>query len=139
MKIGELAKQTGLSIHALRYYEKRGLLVPQARSDANYRVYATTDIALVQFIQRCKVCGFSLDEIEALVAIQQRKSDFVCEDAKQLAREKVTAIQAQIAHLTETLAELQKLEAECAGGKDSAEHCPIIKSLEGEWKAAKAK
>ncbi|MGB0733601.1 MAG: MerR family transcriptional regulator [Pontibacterium sp.] len=132
MRIGELASATGFSVHTLRYYEKRGLLKPSIRTESNYRVYSAEDADTLAFIQRCKDCGFSLEEIEALVSIHQRKADFQCEDAKRLTRDKAADVRAQIVKLNEILVSLETLEALCNGGDESAEHCNIIQSLEGK-------
>jgi DNA-binding transcriptional MerR regulator len=50
LQIGELAKQTGLSIRTLRYYDEIGLLVPSHRTEAEYRLYSEADIARLQQI-----------------------------------------------------------------------------------------
>lgn len=63
MKIGELAKQTGLSIRTLRYYDEIGLLVPSHRTEAEHRIYSEPDIARLQQILSLRQLGFSLAEI----------------------------------------------------------------------------
>ena len=52
MTIGELAKQANVNPRTLRYYERIGLLVPSARTDAGYRLYTERDAARLAFIQR---------------------------------------------------------------------------------------
>ena len=63
LQIGELAKQTGLSIRTLRYYDEIGLLVPSHRTEAEYRLYREADIARLQQILSLRQLGFSLKEI----------------------------------------------------------------------------
>ncbi|NEP55289.1 MAG: MerR family transcriptional regulator, partial [Moorea sp. SIO3C2] len=63
LKIGELAKQTGLSIRTLRYYDEIGLLVPSHRTEAEYRLYSEADIAQLQQILSLRQLGFALKEI----------------------------------------------------------------------------
>ncbi len=63
LQIGELAKQTGLSIRTLRYYDEIGLLVPSHRTEADYRLYSEADIARLQQILSLRQLGFALKEI----------------------------------------------------------------------------
>jgi DNA-binding transcriptional MerR regulator len=67
MRIGQLAREAGVSASALRYYEAEGLLGPAARSDAGYRLYDRTALGRVEFIQRAKRLGLPLGEIRRLV------------------------------------------------------------------------
>jgi DNA-binding transcriptional MerR regulator len=69
LKIGELAKQTGLSIKTIRYYESRGLLEQPPRTEGGYRLYGPEDVARLQFVQRAKLLGLTLEEIRELVAL----------------------------------------------------------------------
>ncbi|MEM9152204.1 MAG: MerR family transcriptional regulator [Cyanobacteria bacterium P01_F01_bin.3] len=63
LQVGELAKQTGLSIRTLRYYDEIGLLVPSHRTEAEYRLYSEADIAKLQQILSLRQLGFALKEI----------------------------------------------------------------------------
>lgn len=67
LTIGELAKRVGLRTSALRYYEKEGLLSPDTRSDAGYRLYGETAVTRLQLIQRAQRLGFSLADIRTLL------------------------------------------------------------------------
>jgi len=58
MRIGELAKRTGVSERSLRYYEEQGLLEP-ARTPAGYRVYAESDVDVVRHIQMLLAAGLN--------------------------------------------------------------------------------
>src|SRR5215203_4073941 len=71
-KIGDLARITGLSIKTIRYYERRGLLEPAARSEAGYRLYGPEEVARLQFVQRAKLLGLTLEEIRELVELAAR-------------------------------------------------------------------
>lgn len=67
LTIGQLAKRVGLRTSALRYYEDQGLLLPDKRSDAGYRLYRPGAEATLRFIQRAQRLGFSLDDIRLLL------------------------------------------------------------------------
>ena len=63
MKIGDLAKQTGVSVRTLHYYEEIGLLSPSHRTETGYRLYAEDDIIRLQQIVSLRQIGFSLAQI----------------------------------------------------------------------------
>lgn len=130
MKISELAKLSGLSVHTLRYYEKNGLLKPKRERDNNYRYYDQDDLTTALFIQRCKASGFSLQETASLLEIKDNKSEHVCAQAKGITQQKLKQIEKQISELKQMQKTLKALEAHCCGGQESAEFCSIINSLE---------
>jgi len=72
LRIGELASQTGVSVEALRYYEKRRLVQPVARRGSGYREYGVDSVRVVLFIKRAQALGFSLAEVEELVRLRER-------------------------------------------------------------------
>ncbi len=63
MKVGELAKRTGVSVRALHHYDQIGLLSPSHRTEAGYRLYEASDIVRLQQIKSLQQLGFSLEEI----------------------------------------------------------------------------
>ena len=67
-KVGELAKQTGLTVRALHHYDEIGLLSPSKRSAAGYRLYDGDDVARLLQILSLRQLGFSLEEIGACLA-----------------------------------------------------------------------
>lgn len=62
-RIGEVALKTGLSVDAIRFYEKTGLVPKPARTRGGYRLYRDSDIADLKFIQKAQLLVFSLNEI----------------------------------------------------------------------------
>ena len=72
LRIGALASRTGVSVEALRYYEKRGLVRPVARRGSGYREYGADSVRVVLFIKRAQALGFSLAEVEELVRLRER-------------------------------------------------------------------
>lgn len=67
LRIGQIAERTGLSAKALRLYEARGLLAPDARSASGYRLYGTTALARLAEIAVLRRAGFTLADIGALL------------------------------------------------------------------------
>lgn len=67
LKVGELARQTGLTVRTLHHYDAIGLLAPSARSEAGYRLYDAADIARLHAIQALRLLGLPLAEIGAVL------------------------------------------------------------------------
>jgi DNA-binding transcriptional MerR regulator len=67
LTIGQLARRVGLRTSALRYYEAQGLLVPEARSEAGYRLYTPGAEDTLRFIQQAQRLGFSLADIRTML------------------------------------------------------------------------
>ncbi len=63
LKVGELAKRTGLTIRTLHHYDEIGLLKPSLHTGSGHRLYAADDVARLQQIVSLRQLGFSLDEI----------------------------------------------------------------------------
>jgi DNA-binding transcriptional MerR regulator len=70
MRIGQLARQSGLATTALRYYEKAGLLRPSPRTMSGYRTYDTQTLARLAFIQAAQTIGLTVAEIREVLAIR---------------------------------------------------------------------
>lgn len=76
MKIGEVAKETGLSVKAIRFYEKIGLIPASERSfGSGYRLYTEQDARRLRLIQRFKLLGLKLSEIKEIVASLKLKGE----------------------------------------------------------------
>ncbi|MGH1486595.1 MAG: heavy metal-responsive transcriptional regulator [Cellvibrionaceae bacterium] len=126
-KIGEVAQQLDISIDTLRYYEKIQLLDTIERTDKGIRLYSDTDIANIQFIQQAQKMGFSLEEIGQL--LQFRDSPQTAKpQVRQLALEKLAAIESHITELVALRDELKALTEQCQQSQGS---CPILEKFEG--------
>ncbi|MDP6081717.1 MAG: MerR family transcriptional regulator [Arenicellales bacterium] len=126
MTIGRLARHAGVGIDTIRFYERRGLLPEPARTPAGYRLYPSQAAARLRFIRRAKGLGFTLDEIEWLLELQDvggQKSI-----VKDLTRKKLSQIDSKIEDLSRIHKVLSQLESECSGSGDVS-GCPIIAAL----------
>jgi len=65
MKVGELARRTGVSVRALHYYDEIGLLQPSQLTESRHRMYGTPELIRLQQIKSLRQLGFSLDEIRS--------------------------------------------------------------------------
>ncbi len=59
MQIGQLARQAGVPIDTVRYYERNGLLPTPSRRESGYRNYQDRDVGQLRFVRRAKTLGFS--------------------------------------------------------------------------------
>jgi DNA-binding transcriptional MerR regulator len=75
LTIGELARQAGVGVETVRYYEGRGLLKKPPRKGKGFRVYPPEALHALQLIRRAKGLGFSLKEIGALLRLQATGAD----------------------------------------------------------------
>ena len=124
MTIGTLAGSAGVGVETVRYYQRRGLIVEPARA-GSVRRYGTADLARLRFIRAAEEAGFTLAQIGELIALDAGADR---ERARTLAHERIAAIDAQLARLTDARAALQGLAARCAAGE--GEGCPILTAFE---------
>lgn len=75
MTIGELAKRAGVGVETVRYYQRRGLFPEPPRQARGIREYSPEALALLRFIRRARGLGFTLREVERLVALRRRGKD----------------------------------------------------------------
>ena len=126
MNIGTLARQAGVPIDTVRYYEKLRLIPPASRTPSGYRVYDATDVRRLRFIRRAKDLGFSLEDIAGLLELSAR--DGAMAEVKALAGGKIRVIDQKIEQLQRVRAALAERVAQCPGHGDLAD-CPILAAL----------
>ena len=73
MKIGELARRTGFSTKAIRYYELLRLLPEPDRTASGYRLYGQKDVERLEFIEKAKHLGFSLEDIRDILILAEQQ------------------------------------------------------------------
>ena len=74
MQIGIVAKKVGLSVDAIRFYERHALLPRPARTQGGFRQYGERDVETLAFIRRVQGLGFKLSEIRGLLSLRGRRS-----------------------------------------------------------------
>lgn len=127
MNIGEAARLSGLPAKTIRYYEDIALIVP-ARSENGYRTYSPTDVHKLQFVQRARRLGFSVEDCRALLSLYEDKNR-ASADVKAIAEGHLAEIEAKIEELRALHDTLKHLVDTCHG--DHRPHCPIINGLAG--------
>ncbi len=126
--IGTLARSAGVGVETVRYYQRRGLLPESTDRKGAFRVYGETELARLRFIRRAQTLGFSLDEIADLLALDHESDR---ENARALARSKITSVEERIRQLEEVRSALQEL-VNCCEHTASPAPCPILRALGGE-------
>ena len=107
LKIGEFAKQTGVSVSTLRYYESLGLLEPSQRAENGYRYYEDAVIFKIQFIKKAQALQFSLTDIKQILTTCEQGNP-ACLTVKKLLNEKIDQVDSEIQQLHEFKEELEK-------------------------------
>lgn len=126
LRIGEVARRSGASIEALRFYERRGLLGRPSRTDSNYRVYDESVLERLDFIRRAQAVGFTLDEIGEILA-ESAGGRSPCRHVRELARRKLEELDARLAELRRHRADLARTLAEWDERGEEAGHvCGLI-------------
>lgn len=123
--IGTLAKKAGVNVETIRFYQRRGLLVPPVRPFKGIRHYSENDVQRVRFIKQGQKLGFSLDEVSELLSLEEGQH---CREAKEIAQRKLVLIRERIEGLQTMETALSNLVESCTGNTDSVS-CPIILTL----------
>lgn len=125
LRISELARAGGVGIETVRFYQRKGLLASPARGATGGRHYSGEDIRRLRYVRRAQAAGFSLAEIATLIDLD-RTDDRA--RAQAMARDRLAALETQIAQLEEARASLAKLASDCARG--GAGPCPILAAFD---------
>jgi MerR family copper efflux transcriptional regulator len=128
MTIGQVAAQARVNAETVRYYERRKLLPAPGRTPAGYRLYSPDVVLRIRFIKRAQELGFSLREIEELLALRVRHGA-ACRDVEERARAKIGLVERKIRQLEEIKGVLGELVEACRQRMPTAE-CPILEALQ---------
>jgi len=126
LTIGEAARQSGVKVNTIRFYEDRGLLPAPPRTEAGRRLYDNAAVARLAFIRHARDLGFPLEAIAELLDLQGQPGAS-CAPADSLARRHLATVEARIAALTALKAELVRMTEACHGADTAT--CRVIESL----------
>jgi DNA-binding transcriptional MerR regulator len=127
VRTGQVARQSGVNIQTLRYYERRGLLQVPPRRPSGYREYAPDAVGIIRFVKRAQELGFSLTEVESLLNLAAG-GPANCDPARGLATEKLAELEGKIASLLAMQGSLRQLVATCEKPRHQRE-CPLLEAL----------
>ncbi len=123
--IGEAARQSGVHVETIRYYEREGIIPPPGRAASGRRLFAPEDVARLRFIRRCRSLGFSIADIRALMGLGGAEGAS-CAEIGAIGRAQLEQVRARMAELARLEAALAELVAECREGRTA---CPMLEGL----------
>ena len=128
LKIGELAKEAGVNLQPVYYYERRGILAASARLESGYRLYDSGALKKLRFIKSAQALGFSLAEISSLLKLRVGRTAR-CGSMLKKAEAKLREVDAKIESLDRLRRTLRTLISDCRR-RNTTDACPILSSLE---------
>jgi len=127
IKIGALARESGVGAGALRYYERLGLLPAPHRSASGYRLYERATARRLGFIRKAQALGFSLDQVRELLTLSDNPTARAG-TVKRVTQAKIADIERRIEQLRRIRHGLLTLASRCDGRGHSGD-CPILAAL----------
>ncbi len=129
-RIGSVAKESGLPIKTIRYYDELGLLKTFGRTESNYRLFTSDVFGRLRFIKRAQSLGLTLLEIKEFLHVHDQ-GDLPCDHIKVKLEQKLDEIEQQIQQLQILRQELSGLLLGWEGIPEHSEKtiCPIIEQV----------
>lgn len=127
MHIGTVARRIGLSVDAIRFYERNEILPRARRTVGGFREYAESDIETLEFIRRVQGLGFKLSEIRSLLTLRTRQMQ-PCTPVRRRLQQKLLDVRKKVAALHHLERELKLALRECNRAlRKPGAACPILK------------
>jgi MerR family transcriptional regulator, copper efflux regulator len=127
MQIGIVAKKVGLSVDAIRFYERNGLLPRPPRTQGNFRRYGENDVETLAFVRRVQGLGFKLSEIRGLLNLRGNRLQ-PCAPVRRRLQEKLANVQRKLIDLHKLEHELRLALRSCNKElRKRPAHCPILR------------
>lgn len=125
--IGELARQTGVNIETIRYFEKVELLEKPGRTEGGHRIYGDSHVRALSFIRRARELGFTPKEVRAILDLGGPGSA-CCDEVREIALHHLEQVRGKLADLAKLERLLASTVERCSGGH--VPDCPVIHMLE---------
>lgn len=138
MQIGVVARKIGLSVDAIRFYERNGLLPKAPRTEGGFRRYDANDVETLAFVRRVQGLGFKLSEIREFLRLRDDRVQ-PCAPVRLRLQEKLADIQRKLRDLHKLERELRLALRSC--NKELLKrdgHCPILREKTHEKRRAKS-
>jgi len=126
LTISKLAREAGVNVETIRFYQRRGLLAEPVKPPGGIRHYAQADVARVLFIKAAQRIGFTLDEIAQLLNLDDGMH---CSEARAIAEHKLEMVREKLADLQRIEAALTQLVGRCQASRGKVS-CPLIDALQ---------
>jgi DNA-binding transcriptional MerR regulator len=127
MQIGIAARKVGLSVDAIRFYERNALLRRAPRTEGGFRQYGEDDLETLGFIRRVQSLGFKLSQIRSLLNLRGSRLQ-PCAPVRRKLQEKLADVRQKLADLRKLEGELQVALRSCDRElRKRSAHCPILR------------
>lgn len=132
-RIGEIAVQAGVSVEALRYYERLGLLPAARRTDGGARRFGGGIVSRIRFIKQAQKLGLSLREVRELSGDDPRRTPSGCRRVHALVTRHLERLDRRLAELRTLRRSLDQCRRRCEGAldHDAEPPCPALATLAG--------
>ena len=127
LRIGQLAKATGVDVETIRFYEKSGLLSAPARSDNGYRAYGPKHLERLAFIRHCRALDIPLSDVRRLLEFVDTPNA-TCHDIDALIEAQLLRVRARLESMLALEKQLVALRGRCLPGHAEGE-CGILHDL----------
>ena len=124
--IGTLARDTGVNIETIRYYERIGLLPAPPRTKGNYRSYGLAHRQKLAFIRRARDLGFTMEQVRTLLVLSDHNAN-PCAEVDSLARQRLADVEQKILGLRKLRSELRDMIGRCE--RSTVSDCRVIRTL----------
>ena len=126
--VGQLARQAEVPVSTVRYYERRGLIRPAARSGSgNYRVYGEKELERLRFIRAAQATGFALDDVAVLLSLRDGETA-PCREVQTLIEARLDDVARRVADLQRVKRVLERSLRMCRQMERTG-HCEVIDTL----------
>jgi MerR family mercuric resistance operon transcriptional regulator len=126
LTIGALAREAGVNVETIRFYQRQKLMTEPDRPLGSIRRYGESDLARVHFIRAAQRLGFNLNQVAELLALEDGTH---CNETRKLAEQKLRDVCEKLDDLRRIEAVLRQLVARCGSVRGSVK-CPLISSLQ---------
>ena len=124
--IGGLAREAGVHVETIRYYQRRGLVPEPSKPLGGIRNYAPEHVQRLRFIKQAQQLGFSLEEVGDLLSLED---GLHCHEVEEIAGQKLATVRERISQLKTIESVLASLIGKCSRNKGKL-RCPLISALE---------
>ena len=130
--IGALAKEAGVGVETIRFYERKGLMKqPKRKGEGAFRRYPAEDAIRLRFIKRAQDLGFTLNEIKDLLVLNSTPNA-TCEDVRVRTERKIKEVEKKIGDLQRMRRALNAIESACDKNREAIACCRIMDCFEGD-------
>lgn len=132
LTVSEVARQTGVSAHTVRYYVREGLLVPNKQADNSYSLFSPKEVSRLRFIRTAKMLGFTLTEIRQILENAQL-GESPCADVREIIQQHILENRRRIEELQQLQQRMERAVVKWQAMPDSTPDghsiCHLIESM----------